>query len=116
MPNPNEVAGALPFDENREKIQIGSTFLTVDATPQVSPLTLPGGGQAIIQVPAGAAEFVVYPVTNDLQVSEDPAMASIDLTPKGANEAYPCATMSTIYLQGTADDLVYFRFTMLGVK
>lgn len=120
MPNPDEVAGALPFDANRKEIQIGSTFLTSDATatPLQSPINL-GAGVTTINIPAGAAEFIVFPVTSNLIVAETSALAAGgmgDQTPKGAKEAFPCATVKQIFLFGTTGDVVYFRFTMLGVK
>ena len=119
MPNPNQVQGALPRDENNNEIQITPVFQTSDNTPQQSPITLGGSGLATIKVPAGAVAFIVMPFTNNLIVAETLALATAgegDITTTGSKEQYPCALMQSIFLKGTSGDVVYFRFEMLSTQ
>lgn len=101
----------LPRDASSAAIQEANTFVVSDAsgTPKTSPMTLSGSVQTLVR-PANAAELVLYPVTNDLKVSSDSSMATYDLVTKSNKEPFPCANMANIYIQGTASDLVYFRF------
>ena len=119
MPNPNEVEGALPFDTNRKEIQIAASFYPRDGSDNVSPLMLGSTSPYTITVPPGAAQFVVFPITNNLDVSDRDSFApgsGFDLVVKGAKETYECAGMSEIFIKGNKDDVVYFRFSMLGTK
>lgn len=109
-----KIIGSLIKDENAISVQIGSSFLTSDASdsPKNSPLTLSGSVQAIA-VPADAVEFIIYPITNDVKVSELSALTTYDSVAKSTKESFPCARMSNIYIQGTTSDVVYFRFTVV---
>jgi hypothetical protein len=101
----------LPRDASATAIQEANNFVLADATasPFTSPMTLTGSVQTLIR-PANAAEFVVYPVTSDLKVSSDSTMTTYDLVTKGNKEPFPVANQTNIYIQGTASDVVYFRF------
>lgn len=101
--------GALVTDQNSKPVQIGSDFITVSSTFE-SPESLTGSIQAI-PVPTGAVEFIVNPITNNLKVSEDSTMSHYDVVVKDTKEAIPCARMTSIYIQGTAADVINFRFT-----
>lgn len=124
MPNPNEIEGALPFDENRKEIQIGSYFQCIDATPnspQASPLTLSGFIRANAQliVPPGAVQLILLPVTNDLKVSNLQITLfndHYDLILQGSKEPFECAGLESVNISGRNGDIVYFRFSMLGTS
>lgn len=94
----------LARDGSNAQIQEANSFDTTG-----SPLTL-ATGVNIITVPDNAAEFIVYPITNDLMVSEKDDMSTNDLVTKSNKEPFPCAGMQFIYIQGTMGDTVYTRF------
>lgn len=101
----------LPRDGSATAIQEANNFVVSDnsGTPKTSPLTLSGAVQTLVR-PLNAPELVLYPVTSDLKVSSDSTMATYDLVTKGNKEPFPCANMTNIYIQGTAADVLYFRF------
>lgn len=99
---------SLVKDANGISVQVGSGFSTTDGI-SVSPITLTGGIDSIM-IPSEKCELILYPITNDLAVSEDSTMASSDLVTKGNKEPFPVARMKTVYIQGTTEDTVYYRF------
>lgn len=103
---------SLIKDQNGISVQIGNSFLTVDGDSNGSPFSATGGVDTLV-VPEGAVEFIVYPITNDLAVSEDSMLSTYDSVQKGSKESFPCAMMENIYIQGSASDVVYFRFTIV---
>lgn len=102
----------LVRDQSSAPIQVGGYIQTVDGDGNVSPFTLSAGINPI-QIPLGGMEFIVEPVTNDLQISEDPFMNSYDVVSKGTKEAIPCSRMKFVYIQGNASDVITFRFTIV---
>lgn len=102
----------LARDENSQSIQIGSSFVTVDANDTVSPWICSGEVDAVA-VPINAVEFIVYPESSALSVSEDTNMNSYDKVAQGSKESFPCARMDTIYIEGVENLKVYFRFTIV---
>ena len=89
--------------------------MTKDATasPVTSPATL-SGGINVLAVPQNAAELILLPVTHDMKISEIAGMTQYDLVSMGTKEVYGCAGMTSVYVQGTVGDTLYFRFNMLG--
>lgn len=104
----------LPVDGSQKPIQIGNSIKTVDAsgTPKTSPFTLTGGVDSFT-IPAGCVEFIVNPVTHDMKISELSTMARYDTVAQSSKESIPCAKAVTIYVQGTASDVLNFRFTLI---
>jgi len=96
---------SLIKDDNGTSVQIGSSFSTkiLSAT----------GGVDIISIPERCVEVIFYPVTNNLKVSEISAMTDYDVVAKDAKESFPCSRMENVYVQGTASDVVYVRFTLI---
>jgi len=104
----------LPRDASTSPIQVGGSFKTQDKQSNwVSPTSL-SGGIDVFEVPDNAAEFIVFPSSNDMQISELSDMSSSDLVSKGSKEVYACAGMPFVYVQGISGDTLYFRFNMLG--
>lgn len=104
----NKVFSNLPRDASTGIIQEANNFVTVDGMGVTSPFTATGGVD-VITIPANGAELILYPITNDLFVSEDPTGASGDLVSKGNKEPFPCAGMEFIYVEGQAGDAIFFR-------
>src|ERR1035437_4953490 len=90
---------SLVIDQNAEAVQVGSSFVTVDATasPQASPLAFSSAVITIVP-PDNAVEFVVAP-TAALRVSELVGMGSYDVVAASTKESIPCARMSAIYIK-----------------
>ena len=103
---------ALIHDQSGQAVQIGNSFQTSDGSTWTSPMSLTGGIDTLV-VPQGAVECILFPASNDLNVSELSSLASYDSIVKGSKEEVPCAMTENIYLQGTASDVVYFRFTIV---
>ena len=97
----------LVRDENRQPVQIGSSFETTS-----SPFTLTGGIDTI-PVPDNGVEFIVNPQTHDIFVSEKSDLTTYDIIAASTKESIPCARMDNIYIQGTGGDTVNFRFTLV---
>lgn len=105
---------SLIRDDNNEAVQIGSTFVTQDATdtPQDSPLAF-STTVIEIKVPERAVEFIVNP-DQDLRISEDSAMSTYDVIASGTKEAVSCGRMESIYIvRDSADGTANFRFTLI---
>ena len=106
----------LAIDDNHEKVQVGSSFTTADATgtPKTSPLTV-SSTEIAITVPDRAVE-VIFAVTGaDIRVSEVTGMANYYVIPEDAAEAIGCARMPIIYVKRNAavDATLNFRFTLV---
>lgn len=104
----------LPRDASSAPIQTGNSFVCVDANsvPLSSPLTLSAGVNTIT-VPETAIEFIVNPISADLQVSNESTMTSYDVVKNTTKESIPCAGSDFIYIQGSVGNVVNFRFTVL---
>lgn len=92
-------------DDNGNPVQIGSTFSTLILTAT--------GGVDTVAIPARCVEVIFYPITNNLNVSEDISMTNYDVVAKTAKESFPCSRMENVYVQGTSGDTVYVRFTLV---
>jgi hypothetical protein len=94
-------AGALFRDGHNQAVQVGSTFVTRDATtgtPQASPLAYTTSETAIV-IPDESLELRLFPTT-DLRVSEVTGMARYTVVPGGTEVVFPVARMSTVYVKG----------------
>lgn len=103
----NNIKDSLVKDPNGTSVQIGSSFGTIG-----SPVSLTAGVNAL-DIPDGAVEVILYPITGNLRVSEDSTMTTYDQVAKDAKESFPCARMTQIYLEGAMSDVVFVRFTIV---
>lgn len=106
----------LPKDAHNKDVQTGGAFITNDgtATTKTSPLTV-GSSAVTITVPTNAAEFIIVNTNNDLQVSEESAMAQYFVVPGSTGQPISCMNMNFIYLKrnGASDCTVQFYFKTL---
>lgn len=114
MSKPQSSLASLVRDTNKEPVQIGSSFITNDASasPKVSPLAY-SSSVITLAVPDGAVELILFPST-DLRVSEVVGMAQYDVIASASKEAIGCARMTNIYItRDSADGSLRFRWTII---
>lgn len=89
---------------------LGNFMQTQDATgtPVTSPVTV--NTTKTIAVPTNAAQFIVSPVTNPVQVSEDSTQTAYFAVPAGQTITFDCANMTNIYLKTSGSTVVSFYF------
>lgn len=110
---PKKLTNNLPRDGSTGVVQAGGSFRTFDANSVNSPFSLTGGIDTIA-IPQNAVEVILFPMTNDMGISERSDLSTYDLVSKGSKEVFGCSGMDFVYVRGTASDVLYFRFNMLG--
>jgi len=78
-----------------------------------SPLSLTSWTPTVISIALDEAEIVLMPIWADLKVWKDNPLTWHDLVPDWAKEVFWVVRLAEIFVESTADCLVYFRKVQL---
>ena len=101
---------SLPRDSQRQPVQVGAEMATTNGQ-FTSPFSAPTSPTPF-KLQDRVAEVIFSP-SEDLYISEDPAMASYYTIAKGTAEAIGVATVNKIYIQSPSGAVVNFRLTLI---